>query len=183
MLIVVAIFAIASLSIAATYINFTRLHRRVANGEVLGEEMRFMTELLVRTARANTVEYPDLPATIVSPTSTLRLLTNGGEPIWIERFATSSSICAGLDAACLGLSTDSGTNWSAISGKYIAINKFDVYITPTANPFEPIGVGIYNNNNQPRVTFAIDATYVAPSTREQASLRLQTSVSSRLYLR
>lgn len=183
MLVVIAIFAIASVAITATYVNFTRLHRRVANAEVLGEDMRFVAELLVRTARANTVDYPSLPDELVSPSSTLRLLTGGGDPIWIQHFTTSSTVCAGLEASCLGLSIDSGTNWEAITGKYVAINRFDVYVTPTGNPFEPIGIGLYDSDNQPRVTFLIDATYAAPSEREQASLRLQTSVSSRLYLR
>jgi len=183
MLIVIAIFAIASVTITATYINFTHLHRRVANAEILGEEMRFVSELLVRTARANTIDYPALPAEIVSPSSTLQLLTAGGGSVWIQRFATSSSVCTGLDAACLGLSTDSGTNWSAITGKYVSISAFDVYITPTANPFEATGIGVYDNDDQPRVTFLIDATYASPSARETASLRVQTSVSSRLYLR
>jgi prepilin-type N-terminal cleavage/methylation domain-containing protein len=183
MLIVIAIFAVASVTITATYINFTHLHRRVANAEVLGEEMRFVAELLVRAARANTIEYPDLPTEIVSPSSTLQLVSMGDDPIWIQHFATSSSVCAGLEASCLGLSTDSGTNWSAITGKYVSISQFKVYITPTANPFDPIGIGLYDNDDQPRVTFLIDATYVSPSVQERSALRLQTSVSSRIYLR
>lgn len=183
MLVVISIFAVASLAITATYVNFTRLHRRVANGEVLGEEMRYAAELLVRAARSNTIDYPDLPTTLTSPTSSLRLVSAGGNPIWIQRFATSSSVCTGLNAACLGLSTDSGLNWSSITGRNIAINTFNVYVTPTANPFEATGIGTYNNNNQPRVTFQINATYVTTNPIEAADLQIQTSVSSRLYLR
>ncbi|MEN9557940.1 MAG: hypothetical protein RL141_309 [Candidatus Parcubacteria bacterium] len=183
MLVVVAIFSIGSVVIAATYVNFTRLHRRVANAELLGQDLRFVMELLVRTARNNTVTYPPLPATLVSPSSTLALTSSGGTPIFIRRFATSSSVCAGLNAACLALSTDAGLNWGAITGKQIAINRFEVYVTPTANPFETTGIGTYQNDQQPRVTFLIDAAYVTSSTLEKATLRLQTSVSSRVYLR
>ncbi len=183
MLIVVAIFSIASVAITATFINFTRLHRRVANAEILGEEMRYAAELLVRAARSNTIEYPALPSGLTSPSSTIHFVSSGGNPIWVQRFATSSSVCAGLDVPCLGLSTDSGTNWSAITGKNVAVHTFDVYVTPTENPFEPVGIGVYDNDDQPRVTFQIGATYIATNPLESANLQLQTSVSSRLYLR
>lgn len=183
MLVVIAIFAVASVTITATYINFSRLHRRVANAEALGEDLRYTAELIVRSARSNTIDYPSLPSSIASPSSTLRLVSLGGSPIWIQRFATSSSVCTGLNVACLGLSTDSGTNWSAITGRNIAINRFDVYITPTQDPFEAVGIGVYSSNDQPRVTFQIDATYLTNNPLESADLRLQTSVSSRLYLR
>ena len=183
MLVVIAIFAVASLVITSTYINFTRLHRRVANAETLGEDLRFVAELLVRASRANTIVYPPLPGALTSPSSTLQLVSSGGSPVWIQRFATSSAVCTGLDAACLGLSTDNGTNWSAITGKNIAVNRFDVYVTPVENPFEPVGIGVYANDDQPRVTFVIEAAYNAPNPLEVAELQLQTSVSSRVYVR
>ena len=184
MLVVTALFAIASLTVAATYINFTRLHRRVANAEYLGEEMRFAMELMVRLARNNVINYPVLPNALVSPTSTLSLesLTSATTTL-IRQFATSSAVCAGLNASCLGLSSNAGTSWAAITGKNVNIDRFSVYVMPVRDPFQTIGVGAYDNNEQPRVTFMIDASYVATSTLERSSMSVQTSVSNRVYLR
>lgn len=184
MLVVVALFAIGSLAVAGTYVNFTRLHRRVANAEFLADEMRFATEALVRSARNYAINYPTLPTTLVSPTSSISLysLTSATTTAY-QRFATSSSVCAGLGASCLAVSTNGGTTWTAITGKNVIIQRFQVYITPTASPFQSTGVGTYNNNNQPRITFMIDASYNASSTLERTDLSIQTSVSSRVYQR
>lgn len=184
LLVVTTIFALGSVTVATTYINFTRLHRRVANAEFLGEELRFTSELIVRAARNNVINYPTLPAQLTSPTSSLSLenLTTASTTI-IQRFTTSSSVCAGLNGACLALSVNGGTSWSAITGKNVAIDAFRVYVTPVRDPFQANGVGGYDNDNQPRVTFKINASYNTSSTLERANLSVQTSVSNRVYLR
>lgn len=183
MLVVTAIFAVASLTVAATYVNFTRLHRHAANAEALGEDMRFVGELLVRSARNNTPVYPNLPATLPSPTSSLSLASlSSTSTVQFRQYATTSAPCVGLNATCLAVSVNNGA-WTPITGKNISVNSFKVYVTPTANPFQQTGVGTYNNNNQPRVTFSIDAFYNASSTVEQAALSLQTTVDSRIYVR
>lgn len=184
LLVVVSIFSMASLMIAATFVSFSRLHRRVANAEVLGEDLRFVAELLVRAARNNIVDYPTLPGQFTTPTSTLQLVSlTSTSTIRAQRFTTSSATCAGLNASCLALSLNGGGTWTPITGKNVAVDAFRVYITPTRSPFQPTGVGTYDNNNQPRVTFQIDASYVATSTAERATLSVQTSVSSRIYVR
>jgi prepilin-type N-terminal cleavage/methylation domain-containing protein len=180
MLVVTALFALGSLIVAATYINLTRIHRRVANDEYLNEELRFATEFLVRYARQNPVSYPILPATLTSPSSTLALDTSSST-VKIKTFASSTSPCNG--SACLALSTNNGSTWTAITSKKISIDKFQVYLTPTASPFQTTGIGTYNNNNQPRITFIIKASYLATSTLEVAQAQVQTTVDSRVYSR
>ncbi|OGL79199.1 hypothetical protein A3E39_04825 [Candidatus Uhrbacteria bacterium RIFCSPHIGHO2_12_FULL_60_25] len=184
LLIVVAIFSIASISIVSTYINFTRLHRRVANAETLGQDLRFTMELLVRAARNNTVVYPALPASLSKPVGTLNLISSAGTPVSFRRwgYAEIGSPCLPLKADCLALSFDNGATWTAITGKNVNIDRFDAYVTPLQNPFEAVGFA-YNNNDQPRVTIVMDATYKNVVAQEQAKLSVQTSVSSRLYVR
>ena len=184
LLIVVTIFAIGSLSVAATYINFTRLHRKVANAETLGQDLRFTTELLVRAARNNTVVYPPLPGALPVPSNTLDLVSSGGSPLAFRKWglAEAGGPCAPVNADCLALSLDNGATWVPITGKNVNVDRFDVYVMPRTNPFEAVGL-TYDNNNQPRVTFVIDATYKTANALEQAKLSVQTSVSSRLYVR
>lgn len=184
LLVVVAIFAIASISIVSTYINFTRLHRRVANAETLGQDLRFTMELLVRAARNNTVVYPALPGSLSAPVGTLNLVSSTGNRVSFRRWRYNEigSPCIPLAADCLALSLDSGATWTAMTGKNVNVDRFDVYVTPLQNPFEAVGF-TYNNNNQPRVTIVMDATYKNVAAQEQAKLSVQTSVSSRVYVR
>jgi hypothetical protein len=165
-------------------VNFTRLHRRVANAEYLGEEVRFAMEFMTRLARNNIINYPNLPTAIDSPTTTLSMesLTSATTTI-IRQFTSNSNVCAGLNGSCLAFSQNGGTTWASITGKNVNVTHFSVQVKPTLNPFEQVGVGGYNNNEQPRVTFLIDAMYPATSTVERATISVQTTVSNRVYLR
>jgi prepilin-type N-terminal cleavage/methylation domain-containing protein len=186
LLVVVAIFAIGSLTIISTYVNFTRLHRRVANGELLGEDIRFTTELLVRAARNNTILYPTVPTALTPLSSPLTQLdlksANSSSTVSFKKFPSGDAVCVGLSADCLALSINGGA-WTAITGRYVNINRFNAYVTPLVNPFYDAGLGMYNNSNQPRVTFLIDAAYIAPGIADPVILSVQTSVSSRIYVR
>jgi hypothetical protein len=181
MLVVVAIFIVVSVAITATSVNLTRLHRRTANAERLGEDLRFSLELLVRLARNRRIVYPALPATLPVKSSSLTLVDANGSSIAVQTFPRTDAACAGLNAACLAVNVPA-YGWTAITGKNVNVTKFDVYVTPQADPFQLSG-GAYANNLQPRVTFVVDASYMTTSTKEAASLGVQTTVSSRVYVR
>jgi type II secretory pathway pseudopilin PulG len=180
LLVVVTIFAIASIAISATYVNFTRLHRRAANAELLGEEMRFALELIVRAARNNRVHYWVNPYPVRS--SRLALQDLDGNRVYIQNISQSNSICSGLNGNCLALYLE-GKGWTPITGKNVHVKRFDVFVTPLDDPFMSVGVGMYANDQQPRVTIVMDAEYRASNARETASMSVQTSVSSRVYVR
>ncbi len=180
LLVVVTIFAIGSIAISATYINFTRLHRRASNAELLGEEMRFAMELMVRAARNNQVYYYTDPYPWRS--SRLALLDQDGDTISIEAFIESNPICAGLNGNCLALQTGGGS-WTPITGKNIHIKRFNIFVTPLENPFESVGIGTYANDMQPRVTILMEADYRGANDRETTEMSMQTTVSSRVYVR
>lgn len=180
LLVVVTIFAIGSLAISATYINFTRLHRRAANSELLGEEMRFAMELIVRAARNNRIYYYSNPYPWQD--DALALLDADGSWIYIASFAEGDAVCSGLNGGCLALRMEGGS-WTPITGKNIDVDRFDVYVTPVYDPFTAVGIGTYANDLQPRVTIVLDANYRASNDRESASMSMQTTVSSRVYVR
>jgi len=182
LLIVVAIFSVVSLSVAAIYVNFMRLERRAANAEQLGEELRYISELLVRAARNNRVYYNG--ATLPYQSSSLTLVNSSGNNIVIERLAAGATECGGLNVTqgCMAL-TVPGQLRTALSGRSIDIVQFAVYVNPSTDPYTPIGLGTYNNNKQPIVTIFIQARYNTPNAREQVTINLQTSVDSRIYTR
>ena len=182
MLVVVALFAVASLSIAAIYVNFMRLERRASNAERMGEELRYVGELIVRAVRNNRIYYNG--ATLPYQSSSITLVNSAGNNIVIERLAAGASECTGLNVTqgCLAL-TIPGQARTALSGANIDISTFAVYVNPSQDPYTPIGLGTYNNNQQPLVTFFIKATYNTPNAREQVTMNFQTSVDSRIYTR
>jgi prepilin-type N-terminal cleavage/methylation domain-containing protein len=180
LLVVVSIFAIGSLIITATYINFTRLHRRAANAELLGEEVRFAMELIVRAARNNRMYYVQNPYPWRA--DRLPLLDGDGRWIYIWRYPETDPICAGLNGDCLAMRMQGGS-WTPISGKNIDVSRFNVFLTPLEDPFQPTGIGTYANDMQPRATIIMEATYRGASERESPSITVQTSVSSRVYVR
>lgn len=184
LLVVLLLFSIGSITIAATYVNLTRLHRRAANAETLGEELRYMTELIVRATRNYRVSYAVNP--VPYQRTTIDLLNAANNQVSFAWAASSNVVCDGLNTTvgCMTMYVQGVTpSYVPLSGKNIDILNFRVYTTPTADPFTPISLGVYANNRQPVVTYFIRARYNAPDAREQAVLTVQTSVESRVYVR
>jgi prepilin-type N-terminal cleavage/methylation domain-containing protein len=182
LLLVVALFSVASLGIAAIYVNFMRLERRASNAEQLGEELRYIGELVVRAARNNRVSYVGAPLTY--KLSSLTLVNSNNQNIVIEQLAANMTECYGLNVTqgCLTL-TVPGSPRTALSGKNIDINQFAVYVNPSSDPYTPIGLGTYASNKQPIVTVFIQASYNTTNPREKVTINFQTSVDSRIYTR
>ena len=181
LLVVVVIFAIGSLAVTATYINFTRLHRRVANAEALGEDMRFMMELMVRAARNNRVNYETNP--IDHRQTILKLVDSQNQAIEIGR-TNDTGFCGPLGVDyCLVMRKEGSFAFTAISGKNVNVTNFIVTYTPFDDPFSPISFGTYASDQQPRVTIFMEAEYEAVDPRERATLTMQTTVGSRMYVR
>ncbi|MFA5129408.1 MAG: hypothetical protein WC477_00640 [Patescibacteria group bacterium] len=180
MLVVIALFTIASLAVTATYVNYMRLQRRTSNAEILGEELRYIGELIVRAVRNNRISYVGAPLPYSS--NTLNLVDASGNTITIRFLAAAS--CTGLNvtSGCLTL-TSLGNPETSLTGKNIDITQFAVYVQPNVDPYTPSGLGVYASNQQPYVTFFIQARYNAPNAREQATMTYQTSVASRIYTR
>lgn len=182
LLLVVAIFSVAMLSIAAIYVNFMRLERRASNAEQVGEELRYMGELIVRAARNNRISYAGAP--LGYQTSSLTLVNSSNQNIVIEKLASGATECSGLNVTqgCLAL-TIPGQPRTALSGKNIDIVQFAVYVNPSTDPYTPIGLGVYSSNKQPLVTVFIQARFNTTNPRERVTINFQTSVDSRVYTR
>ncbi len=184
LLVVLTIFSFSAVAISATYINFTRIHRQVANAETLNTELRYVSELIVRAVRNNRVDYSTNP--IPSPQSHLSLLNSSNLQIAFSRRDASDAACTGLNVmdGCLAMFIEGRTaTWTPFSGKNVDILQFRVYVTPTADPFTPLGYGVYANNMQPVVTVFMQARYNAVNPRERATISMQTSSASRIYVR
>ncbi|MBD3251016.1 hypothetical protein GF380_00855 [Candidatus Uhrbacteria bacterium] len=180
LLVVVTIFAIGSIAISATYINFTRLHRRASNAQQLAEEMRFITELITREIRNNRIEWALINNHF---RGAVELLDEQDSRIRIV-FTGNDTWCDPLEVDnCIIMSHAGEFGWTPITGKRINVVLFRAFYTPYEDPFTSVGLGSYPNDQQPRITFLIHAEYVADHPRESVSMEMQTTVSSRVYVR
>lgn len=172
MLLVVLIFSMASVILSQTYIQITRLQRKVSNMAVLSQDMRFATELIVRTARNNYIDYSSQPLPLKS--NDLLLDTPDGKTIEI----TTSADCHDTTITqCLKLK-DVDDTWNPLTSHRVNVKNFDVYVRPQSDPFADTSI-----NQQPMVTVNIGLEYKAADARDSVTLQVQTAVSSRLYRR
>lgn len=184
MLVVLLIFSLGSLAVSSTYINITRLHRRASNAETLGEDLRYMMELLVRSTRNYQVSYATNP--VAYQRNSIDFLNASGNQVSFAWSDASNAVCNGLNAkvGCLTMYVQGVTAaYIPLSGKNIDILDFEVYTTPTEDPFTPVSLGVYANDRQPIVTYFIRARYNGKDVREDATLTVQASVESRVYVR
>lgn len=179
MLLVVALFMTSSVILSQMFISFNQLHRRVSNMAVLGQDMRFATELIVRAARNNQIDYSYEP--LLSYDNQLSLVTGNGGTINIALL--NGADCADATVTnCLAMSLDGGTTWQPITARRVNVTEFGVYVRPLNSPFVPSASG-YDNNNQPFVTFKIGMQYMADDVRDRVKMESQATVTSRIYAR
>ncbi|MFZ2803730.1 MAG: type II secretion system protein [Patescibacteria group bacterium] len=182
MLVTITIFAILSTVLAQTFISFNRLQRQVSDKAVVGQDLRFATELIVRSARNNQIDYSAQP--LPAKGNILKLITPTGSSIWVgvQPGGAGGNCQDATVSQCLALSLDSGTTWSPITAKRDEVENFDVYVRPSVSPFVLSG-GAYPNNMQPFVTLNLTLKYIASNAQDDQTLQAQTTVSSRVYLR
>jgi prepilin-type N-terminal cleavage/methylation domain-containing protein len=181
MMITIAIFSVLAVVLAQIFVSFNRLQRQVSDRAVLGQDLRFAIELIVRSARNNQIDYSAQP--LPAKQNVLKLVTSTGNPIWIGVQTQASGVCQDPTVTqCLALSLDSGASWSPITAKRVQVQNFDVYVRPSNSPFVTVG-GTYPNNIQPFVTINLGLKYISGNAQDTLTLQAQTSVSSRVYLR
>ncbi len=181
MLIVTFIFMLMAVALSQIFISFNQLHRRVADKAVLGQDMRYAMEAIVREARNDTIDYSAGPA---EKDAILKLFKSNGIHIWIAReSSTGSPKCQDtIVSHCLMLSIDDGATWTQVTANRVDVTNFDVYLEPTQDPFIKVG-GSYPNNIQPYVTVSLGLKYISDQPKENVTLQAQTTVSSRIYQR
>ncbi len=179
MMIVVALFSTAAVVLSQIFLGFNRLHHKVANQAILGQDMRFATDYLVQAARNNQIDYSN--GTLNLKETSLNLIVPSGGTI---KVAVKTGVECGdiAEVSCLAVSKDGGVMWNPLTAKRVNVKQFDVYVRPTTSPFVLVG-GFFPSNLQPFVTFHLVLEYLAPIANERVTISAQTSVSSRLYLR
>ncbi len=178
MLVAITIFSTIAVIMAQTFVGFNQLHRRVAYTATLGQDARFLNELITREARNKMVDYSAGP--ILPHDTQLSLISRDGtQTIRIALLEPSSGFCGILAVRCVGVSNDNGVTWNPITSNRVNVKQFDIYVRPTNDPFNQLAP----ENDQPFVTVTTKFEYFSDNPKERPQLQTQTTAASRMYLR
>lgn len=182
LLVVMLLFAITITILSQTYLSFIRLSHKMGYSSIIQQDLRYFTEYTARLVRNTPVDY-SLPVSAVS--STLVLRPGGGTATIIRLSDYGNTYCADdPDVRCLLVSTDGGAGWAPLTSKHVNVDDFKVFVWPTISPFEfDSGIGDYNSNRQPFVTVYLKVTFMTKNLNERVSNDVQTTISSRVYVR
>lgn len=78
---------------------------------------------------------------------------------------------------------DQESDWEAVTPEEFHVEKFLIFVNPEVNPLELNESYEYGSNEQPRVTIVLQTESDRKEKAYQIFSKLQTTVSSRLYLR
>ena len=182
LLVVMLLFAITITIMSQTYLTFIRLYHKMGYATIVQQDLRYFTEYTARLVRNTPVDYSS-PVSAVASSLTLR--PSGGTATIIKLSDYGDAYCADdPDVRCLLVSTDGGVGWAPLTSKHVNVDDFKVFVWPTISPFEyDSGIGDYNSNRQPFVTVYLKVTFMVKNLNERVSNDVQTTISSRVYVR
>lgn len=178
MMVAITIFSTIAVIMAQTFVSYNQLHRRVAYTAVLGQDARFLNEMLVREARNKLLDYS--AGTIPATANQLSLVSRDGTQHAVFSLQNAASgNCGTTGVDCIAYSNDGGISWNQLTSENVNVKQFDVFARPATDPFNTMTPG----NVQPFATVVVTLQYNAPNPNERPVLQTQTTVSSRVYLR
>ena len=173
MLVTMSIFVTAITTLSAIFLLTNQSQRKNKALQDIQTDARFSMEVVSQQIRRGVIDYDFYDGSIDSnPQTILALLDSAGNKIQFRRFEASGR-------GELQISQDNGMNWTALTPPDISILDLFFYISPTTDPFAQTPL----NNLQPLVTIALISKNITTSGESIPNNFLQTTVSSRQYLR
>ena len=161
----VAVFSVASVVIAAIFINATKLEQETSNYQKLQNDGRYILEKIAKEVRGREIIpiYPNENPTYAInfyPDEYLSIISIYYDPLTKNLYYSQD-----------GLSDN-------INSPNVAIEDFKLFILPSKDPFsnEPI------SNVQPRITVTIKLKN-RPESKYTKELLMQTTITSKFYKR
>lgn len=177
MIVAVGIFAIVSVLIAQLFVTFTRTQQRTTNQQQIQSDARIVLAQVSDRIRSGVIDYASYGAGVSNPTESLFLVDENGVPVVIAK-SNNSAECPSAEATpCLTIS-ENGATPTPMSSDRFTVDVVQFYIDPITDPEPTTGPDI-----QPRVTMTIGIQAVNIDPALQAPTYIQTTASSRVYLR
>lgn len=180
-LVVVAIFSTAMVAITDMFLIANRAERKVLGREVLATTARVAVEQMARGVRQGRIDY----ARYADPaeggplglTDTRLFLQGAGGGTF--SFRVTESGCPPGSSPCLYVEENGES--ALLTPQGAVVEQFTVIVNPTIDPFLRLPDGTYPLVAHPSVTVILALR--SGSGASAASVRVQTTVASRAYVR
>jgi len=185
MVVVMGIFSIASVYSMSAYVKSNDGQRKIVNISKGTTDARYAMETMVREIRTGRIDYQKYVDSGISitddPMHDLIIRDADNNLVWFSLYDTGGKkeirVCYTEDACNNGL-------WSQITPTNTDVTTFDLYIWPKMDPFTwDDDIRDYKSNQQPTVTIIIRNKSLDSSDNLSKDIHLQTTVTSRAYVR
>lgn len=182
----IALFVTATAVIADVFIQTNRAQRTTKGIVTAASDARFALESLARTARLSMIDYDYYANGIVQDDGESVLALRSGSGTAIKFSQQTGTVCgADVTNTCLAVCfletcIDDSADWTALTPESVVVPNLRFMIYPTSSPFDFTTAGV-RPDAQPRVTIIMTSENDTQDPSQQKSLRLQTTVSSRVY--
>jgi len=182
MMVVLAIFSVATVVIVDIFMTSSRAQRRTLAVQKIYSDARYSMEAVAREIKMDSIDYDwsGYAGGITVPEDALALRDADDNSII---FKNDSENCPEGTTNCLAVSLDGGTSWASITSKGINVDDLKFYIDPLVDPFKMNASLGYDSDHEPRVTIVLVTHGVGGRPDEQKTVNLQTTVSNRIYRR
>jgi len=174
LLVAMAIFvtALTAASAIFTYANKSqRVTRAVTDAQ---SDARFALEVMAQQIRRGSIDYASSEyggAIAANPQDVLVLRTNTGSQVWFRRVESGGR-------GVVEMSED-GAAWVELTPPSVSVDILTFYLSPATDPF----VASPAANEQPRVTVTMVTSSTAAGVETLLPTYIQTTVTSRQYVR
>lgn len=185
MVVVMGIFSIASVYSMSAYVKSNDGQRKIVNISKGTTDARYAMETMVREIRTGRIDYQKYVDSGIritdDPMHDLIIRDADNNLVWFSLYDTGGKkeirVCYTEDACNNGL-------WSQITPTNTDVTTFDLYIWPKMDPFTwDDDIRDYKSNQQPTVTIIIRNKSLDSSDNLSKDIHLQTTVTSRAYVR
>jgi prepilin-type N-terminal cleavage/methylation domain-containing protein len=188
MLVAISLFSLIIATAADIFMMASRSQRKVFDLQAMQASSRFTIEAIVREIRTGTIDYNYYFGRgngMQMPERALALIGSDELPI---KFYTSDQsneqYCQDeLSRPCLLVEVGS-YDPAPLSPRGVRVRSVDFFISPDSSPFEyNVSTSGYDSDVQPSVTVLLSLESVGRKSGERTYLDLQTTATSRKYVR
>ena len=177
LIVVLTIFSVLGSIVASIFVLFSRAQARTIATQTLVSDLRFVTESIAREVRNGRIDYSQYSVPITSPQTELYIIDQNSNTVV---FRLVQDRCPEEVSQCIEV-TKNGISTIATSDN-TNIKDIKFYIYPSDDPFS-FDQGVFLANDQPGVTFSLEAEAVRAVGNQPVDVELQTTISSKQYLR
>lgn len=193
-LLAMSLFAIMTIVILDVFTQTQSIQARASSLQKLQDDGRFIMNKLASDIRNGSILYEcyesqvpgvcDAPINSVNGNTVLAIKDREGASVIVKQGTLVSQCGDSKNTPCLLISRDYGATFSRMSQGGGKIVSFQVFLFPDKDPFAFAADGIqYQSNDQPRVRIVFTEKTTVTRKKEEATITLQTLVSTREYKR